>query len=125
MNVRLQRDFTVPVGLVYQNSYSINLYQITLDLVTNCTDPREQNIAYQRMKHWIYSVLYSGVLISKDSEMTKSLNATGLRVIEFPEEPVDQLVGMMLLNKLNAIMQDRIVVTDIAISSSEGDNTRY
>jgi hypothetical protein len=77
------------------------------------------------MKHWIYGVMCSGVLTSRDSELVKPLSASGIRVLELPEEPVDQLVGMMLLNKLNAIMQDRIIVTDIALSSSEGDNTRY
>jgi hypothetical protein len=125
MNVRLQRDFTIPVGLVYQNHYSINLYQVKIDFMTTSIDAREQNIAYQRVKHWIYGVMSSGVLISQDSEMLKSLNQTGLRIIVLPEEPVDQLVGMALMAKLNAIMQDRIVVTDIEISSAEGDHMKY
>jgi hypothetical protein len=34
----------------------------------------------------------------------------GINVTTLPEEPVDQIIGMMLYYKLNAIMEGRMIV---------------
>jgi len=49
----------------------------------------------------------------------------GIRVTTLPEEPVDQIVGMMLYYKLNAVMEQRMTVTGLDIASSLGDNVWY
>jgi hypothetical protein len=46
-------------------------------------------------------------------------------VIVLPDEPVDQIMGMMLYLKYNAVMENRMVVTDVEISSVQGDNMGY
>jgi hypothetical protein len=46
-------------------------------------------------------------------------------VTTLPEEPVDQIVGMMLYYKLNAIMEGRMTVTRLDLMSALGDSVWY
>jgi hypothetical protein len=48
-----------------------------------------------------------------------------VNVTTLPEEPVDQIVGMMLYYKLNAIMEGRMIVSGLDISSVLGDSVWY
>jgi hypothetical protein len=42
-----------------------------------------------------------------------------------PEEPVDQVVGIMLHCKLNAIVENRMIITETEIASELGENIAY
>lgn len=125
MNVRLKKRFEVMSGMIYQEQFATNRYTIDLSLLTVSEDHEQQNIAYDRMKFWIYRVLQDGILISENSEKLQAWAATESRIMALPEDPVDQVVGIMLYLKLNSIMENRIVVTDLEISSTEGDDTVY
>jgi hypothetical protein len=37
-----------------------------------------------------------------------------------PGDPADQLIGIMLFHKLNAVMEDRIKIVEIEISAGDG-----
>jgi hypothetical protein len=58
-------------------------------------------------------------------ERAEFLQMIGCNVTTLPEEPVDQIIGMMLYYKLNAIMEDRMVITNLDISSKLGDGVWY
>ena len=53
------------------------------------------------------------------------LHVLGINVVPLPQEPVDQIVGMMLYYKLNAIMEDRILLEETEINSVLGENIVY
>ena len=125
MNVNLKRRFQFATGLVYQEEFQVNSYDVMLSMLTVSTDHDEQNIAYERMKYWVNRVLYDSVLISETSERLSAYQSTGQRLVILPEEPVDQLVGMMLYLKLNAVMENRMVVTGVELSSEVGENMIY
>jgi hypothetical protein len=125
MNVKLYRDFEFNCGIVYRGEFHINTYMARVKMVTDTEDESEQNISYLRLRHWIYNVLDSSVLISRDSEVLKQYQNTGQRVIEMPDEPVDQLMGIMLYLKLNAIMEGRMSVIEVELRSTEGDQVCY
>lgn len=125
MNVTLKQSFEFSTGLVYQNEFQVNTYSVTLKLLTVSTDSDAQNIAYERMKYWIYRVLQDSVLIDLFSDRLPAYQETGQRLLILPEEPVDQIIGIMLYLKLNSIMENRMVVTRVEISSTAGDNMVY
>lgn len=125
MNVQLKKRFEVLTGQVYQGRYMTNRYSADLDLLTVSEHSDQQNIAYDRMKFWMYEVLQDSILISDRSERLVAWGATDARILALPEEPVDQIVGIMLYLKLNAIMENRMVVTRVSLASAEGDNTYY
>ena len=125
MNVKLRKTFDFAAGMVYQKKFLINLYSIELKMITATSDPDEQNIAYERIRYWIDSVLNDGVLIADDSEIITAYRETGQRLIALPSEPVDQVIGFVLFSKFNAITESRLIITDLEISSGHGDSMIY
>lgn len=125
MNVRLKRTFEFFSGLVHDNVFSINFYTANVVMMTTDLDATNQNIAYERIKFWINGVMEHAILIAHDDDMLDKWVATGQRILVLPETPVDQVIGMMLFSKLNAIVGDHLMITDIEISSTLGDDMWY
>ena len=103
----------------------INHYEMVANFLTVTDDHFQQNVAYERMKHWMNRVMDGAILIDDQDEKLPLYAATGARIMAVPEEPVDQIIGILLYLKLNAIMENRMVVTDIELWSTQGDDTRY
>jgi hypothetical protein len=125
MNVRLEYVTEFLAGVVYNGMYTINHYLLTFNLVTNTVDPTEQNVAFDRARHWISQIINNSVLIDADDKAISVYQQTGQRVIAIPGGPLDQLVLILLFKKLNAITEGRMIVTDAKLSSSMGDNVVY
>mgnify|MGYP006276066713 CR=1 FL=1 len=53
------------------------------------------------------------------------LRSMGINVCELPEEPIDQIVGIMLYCKLNAVTEQQLLITKLDISSVLGDGIWY
>jgi hypothetical protein len=125
MNARIRQQFNFVAGLVYKDHYVSNLYQLTLDMLTATDDPEEQNVAYERIKYWVEDVLADSVLIQNTDPTIDAHRATGRRVHALPEEPIDSVLGVMIYLKTNAIAENRMMVTEVALSSSEGRDVIY
>jgi hypothetical protein len=126
MNVRLQYDLEFLAGIYYQDSLQINSYDVSINMLTKTKDPASTNIAMDRVKAFVYGMLENTVFINQaNMERAEFLQMIGCNVTTLPEEPVDQIIGMMLYYKLNAIMEDRMVITNLDISSKLGDGVWY
>ena len=126
MNVRLQKTLHFTAGVWYDNSLQMNNYVARLHLYTNSIDADSQNTALERLQYFVYYELDSSILIDQSlSEQCSKLLLTGLKITTIPNIPVDQMIGIMLYYKLNAIMEQRLIVTEVEISSSIGDNIVY
>ena len=58
-------------------------------------------------------------------DQCQRLSAAGIKITTLPGEPVDQLIGIMLYYKLNAIIEGRMIVEETEITSAMGDNITY
>lgn len=126
MNVRLKHLIEFTAGVFFDGMLKMGNYHITLHLITVSLDPEEHNVAFERMKFFIEEVMGSAILISADDrDRCTALAKTGARIITLPEEPVDQVVGIMLHSKLNAIMEGRMDLVEIEIASEIGGNMVY
>lgn len=125
MNVKLRKNLTFTAGLVYEDSFLINEYACSIELLTVTEDHHEQNVAYDRIKGWITNVLDGSIIIDADHPNLSTWQATGARIMSLPEEPVDQIIGILLYLKLNAMMENRMVVTAVELSSTQGDGMWY
>jgi hypothetical protein len=104
----------------------MNNYSMRLWLLTNTTEAENHNIAFDRLKYFIYSEIDSTIFINQENIKQCQLFATsGLKITSLPGEPVDQLIGIMLYYKLNAILEDRLLVVENEISSTLGENMTY
>ena len=126
MNVRLEKTLHFTAGVWYDHALEMNNYVARVHICTNTTDSVDQNTAFERLKYFVYYALDSSILIDQElTEQCSRIASTGLKITTMPGMPVDQLVGIMLYYKLNAIMEQRLIVTDVGISSSVGEGVVY
>jgi hypothetical protein len=126
MNVRLRHNMLFTAGVFYDGEMKMNHYSLTLQMTTNCTDSDSHNVAFERLKYFVYNKMDSTIFINRAyQDQCQKFVDSGLTVTTMPGEPVDQLIGLMLYYKLNAIMEDRIVIDETEISSVLGDNMTY
>ena len=125
MNVRLIKTWQWQSGLVYRDVFYINTYSATVHLHTTTMYDHDHDVAYGRMDHWFHDVMQDSVMLSADCSLVKAYAGTGQRLLIFPDQPVDQLVGIMLCLKLNRITEGRLVITDVDLSSVHGGDMTY
>ena len=126
MNVRLQYGLEFLAGIYFDGTLQMNSYEVNIGLLTKTTDSFSTNIALDRIKAFVHGELANTVFISHaNQERAEMFAMMGINVTTLPEEPVDQIVGMMLYHKFNAIMEGRMIVTQLDIASSLGDNVWY
>ena len=64
----------------------------------------------ERLKAFVYGELANAVFVGPaDAEKADMLNILGVNAVLLPDEPVDQIIGIMLYCKLNAIMEDETI----------------
>lgn len=126
MNVRLRHNMSFTAGVYYGGEMRMNHYVLTLHMITNSTDAVNHNVAFERIKYFVYNRLDSTIFISSEhKDQCEKYVIAGLPITTMPGEPVDQLVGLMLYYKLNAIMEERIIIEECEISSILGENMVY
>lgn len=122
MAARIQKSFDILMGVYFNGKFHMNIYEIDLYCNVETESIREQNIALERIKFFLNHCIESAILVeeSKSNVIQDYINA-GLKVCTLPEEPYDQIIGIMLMTKLNAIAEGRLLVCDISISSRLSD----
>lgn len=126
MNVRIRHSMTFTAGIYYGGETRMNNYVLTVNMLTNSHDSVSHNVAFERIKYFVYNCLDSTIFVSQQHEnQCESFINAGLSITTLPGEPVDQLIGLMLHYKLNAIMEDRILLEETEISSALGENMVY
>jgi len=126
MNARISTDLHFTAGVYYNGIVQMNSYILKLWMMTRTTDAESHTIAFERIKYFVYNRLDSSIIINSDhQEQCEKFITAGLRITTTPTDPVDQLVGIMLYYKLNAIMEGRITIAETEISSAMGDAMIY
>jgi len=118
MTIRITKDFTFLSSLHFQDKFMVNLYEMNASMIIETFDQIEQNIAIERINYFLTDML-EGCIFIQDTEheaMEKYSNA-GLKIVSVPEEPYDQIIGLLLINKCNAIMENKIHLSDIIFGS--------
>lgn len=130
MNVELQYTIEFPAMIYHPEdlpwSLMCNQYEISLQLLTGTHNKKQINIAMERLKVFVLSELSNTVFVSEAHRpQAEMLAMMGANVTTLPEEPVDQIIGIMLYCKLNAVMEGRMKITQLDISSALGDSVWY
>lgn len=126
MTTRVERDFEFDMGIHFNNTFYVNSYLITISMLVETESIKEQNIALDRILHFLGLVLHSAVFVHQDDvEAINKYKNADIRVCTLPEEPYDQIISMVLLVKLNAITEGRLVITDLTLGSTMSDGVRF
>jgi len=125
MNVRLYYETVFLAGVYFDDQLQMNSYNVGINLITRTLDSANSNIALERVKTFIDGLNSTVFINSCWPDHEEIMSQMGIDVTTLPEEPVDQIVGMMLYYKLNAVMEGRMEITQLELSSSLGDNVCY
>lgn len=126
MNVRIEYPAEFLAGAYWENCVLMNCYTVRCEMLTGTTDNVEQNIALERLKWILFHAMQNSVFIdAREKSAIKRLEAAGVRTVILPAPPVDQVIGMMLYCKLDAVMEGRIAMSQLSLSSELGENIIY
>lgn len=126
MSSRIRKDIAFVTGVHFENTFMINLYECDMSMIVHTDDSREQRVALDRVFHFVNNHLNNSIIIaSTEKEAIEKYEAAGHTLCIIPEEPFDQLLGLILLNKFNSIMEGRIEITDITFGSKLTDYIKF
>lgn len=123
--IRLEKLLTWTCCVSYDQGHVVNQYLLHLEFGNGTDDEQQQTTAYQRMKWWIHEVMQDSLLLNQQDELLPIYISTRQRVLAMPADPVDDVVALMLFYKLNAIVEQRLIIDRIKLSSDQGDNVWY
>jgi hypothetical protein len=113
-------------GVYYDSVLRMNNYSLRLWMTTNSENSADQNISFERIKYFVYTQIDSTIFVNSTLEdQCQQFAQAGLNITTMPGDPVDQLVGIMLYYKLNAITEDRMNIVETELSSTYGENMTY
>lgn len=126
MNTRIERDFEFQAAVYFEDKFLMNTYTLSLSMLVATDSIREQNVAMDRMTCLLTECLESCVFVkSSEKKVIDKYVAAGLKVSTLPEEPYDQIISMLLLIKLNAITEKRLIITDARLTSKLSDGVSF
>jgi hypothetical protein len=126
MSARIEKEFTFLAGVYFEETYMMNLYSMMLYIDILTDSDKEQLTAIERIHYFLHNYVEHSLFISEEHKtQINNFEKAGMTTLIVPEEPYDQIVGLILLRKLNAITEGRIVVSEIKFSSKLSADIRF
>ena len=124
---RLKNDYDFLTGIHINGGLYFNKYRLVLDLYTNTDTPQDQNIAFDRINYFLQEIIQRSIFASNyETVAIERYKAAGIPVLTVPQPgPYDQIVQAIIVTKLNAILEDTLVITEAEISSVAGGFVTY
>lgn len=103
-----------------------NEYDITCHITPVTADLEEQNEYFDKLKS-LFELIFANTVVSwRDEPFFELLKEhSNNRFVELPRPPYDQVMAAVAFTKANAVMQGKILVTRLELSSFQGDGITY
>ena len=105
---------------MYPNDTEI---KVTFQPKTN--DAQTQNLTFEKYKYFLVKVLQNSMFIQKNEKHYNFFKQFNDKVIDFANRPIDQIVGVTVFSKLDAIGSDYFKIEQVEIESWQGENLRF
>jgi hypothetical protein len=126
MTARIKRTFEFVAGVHISSEVYMTNYSVEIEFIVNTGTITEQNIAMDRVKYFISEKLDNSIFIlQSDTDNIQKLLDTNINLVLLPEEPYDQMIAVMLMAKVNAILENRLLATDITLQSRLSDDVTF
>lgn len=112
--------------IIVDNELYHNEYDIKCHITPITADLQEQNIYFDRLKS-LFELVFANTVISwRDETLFEILkDNSDNRFVELPKPPYDQVMAAVCFTKANAILEGKILVTQLELSSYQGDGISY
>ena len=103
-----------------------NEYKLNISLTPYTADLKEQTEYFERLKNLFEQVFANTITTWRDEPLYETLRtASSNRFIELPKPPYDQIMAAVCFCKANSILDSKIVINYIELSSWQGDGITY
>jgi hypothetical protein len=125
MSVKLEKTFSFQASVHHHDKFLMNIYDFTLSMEVGTDIVREQNIAMERIKYFLSECLENSIFVHKEEKkVIENYANAGIKVCVVPDEPHDQTVATVILLKLKAITEGKLLITDIYFLSKLSDDVK-
>lgn len=126
MNARISRNFVFQAAIHHDDTFIMNFYSITLYMDVLDDDVYDQNVALDRIK-FIFEKSFENCVFIESAEKIAIENylKAGIRVSTLPEEPYDQVIAALIMNKINCVTENKLFVTQIKLHSTCSDDVEF
>jgi hypothetical protein len=112
--------------IIVDNELFHNTYKVKIGIRPITANLIEQSQYFDRLKFFYSYIVANTIVTWSDEPLYKILETeTNNRFIQLPKPPYDQIMAAVLFSKSNAIMEGKIVVDSIELSSYQGDGISY
>ena len=124
--INVKRQFSFQSLIYFNENILINNYQLNLELIINTECIHEQTIGLERLKYFIHETIQNCLFINQ-SEIDAIIKAStlGLKLCILPQEPYDQIISLLMFKKLNSILENKMTVNSVELSSFLGDDVKF
>ena len=103
-----------------------NEYRLNISLTPHTASLKEQTEYFERLKNLFEQVFANTITTWRDEPLYDSLKkSTTNRFIELPKPPYDQIMAAVCFCKANSILDSKIIINHIELSSWQGDGITY
>ena len=108
-------------GELFQNEYSVKLH-----LTPYTADLQEQTKYFDRLKNLFEQIFANTITTWRQEPLYHLLKeSSSNRFIELPKPPYDQIMAAVNFCKANTIMDGKILINKLELSSWQGDGITY
>jgi len=108
-------------GELFGNEYNLNI-----SLTPHTADLKEQTDYFERLKNLFETVFANTITTWRDEKLYHTLKkSSNNRFVELPRPPYDQIMAAVCFCKANAILDSKITINFIELSSWQGDGITY
>lgn len=104
---------------IIPNSYSMQVCMESLD------NKSKVSIGFKKIKYFVEHHLNNSILIDTNNSQLPLFQNLDNNIIEFPSEPWDYVIGVILLKKFTQITNKYLIIHYLTIDSAMGDNVKY
>ena len=112
--------------IIVDNELFHNTYTVKIGIRPVTADLAEQSQYFDRLKFFYSYIVANTIVTWSDEPLYEILEAeTNNRFIQLPRPPYDQIMAAVLFSKSNAILEGKITVDSLELSSYQGDGISY
>ena len=122
-------------GLIWKSRFTNTLFlnlklwpndtEISLHMTPMTDESNQQHIAFEKYKYVMAKFMQDSIFIEHKKDEYTAFENLNNEVIDFFSRPIDQVVGVCLLAKMNSIAGEFLQVSAIEIDSYQGENLKF
>jgi hypothetical protein len=104
-----------------------NKYKAVFAITVHTDDKLEQNMAFERLQYFMEKTIDNTLFACINNPVIDDIigGAVATNIAFLPKEPYDQIIAMALHCKLNVILEGKMTVDALSLSSHHGDDIEY